>query len=92
MDEQFICGKYRKQKLGDLQMYQYHHIVANINKLKQIYDSERREHLANVVNNAQSVDMKTPQPPRQETEGEEITLDLSNAEMEALAECAKVFS
>ena len=38
--------------------------------------------------------MKKTQQQKQETEteGEEITFDLSNAEMEALAECAKVFS
>lgn len=49
MDEQFICGKYRVQKLGDLRMYQYHHIVANINKLKQIYDSEKQQRLIDIV-------------------------------------------
>lgn len=57
-----------------------------------MFDKERKEHLANVVQNVQSADIKKTQPPKQETEGEEITLDLSNAEMEALAECAKVFS
>lgn len=78
----FICQKYRVSKLNDLKVYQAKHIGKNINRLKQMFDKEKREHLANVV--------KNPQPPKQETE--EITLDLSNAEMEALAECAKVFS
>lgn len=73
-----------------------------------MFDNERREHLANAVKNAQPADKKQPtdkkttfgdyvrnqQPPKQETEteGEEITLDLLPSEMEALAECAKVFS
>lgn len=80
----FICQKYRVSKLNDLKVYQAKHIGKNINRLKQMFDKEKREHLANVV--------KNPQPPKQETEGEEITLDLSNAEMEALTECAKIFS
>lgn len=79
----FICEKYKVSQLNDLKVYQAKHIEKNIDRLKQMFDKERKEHLANVVKN-----------PKQETEteGEEITLDLSNAEMEALAECAKVFS
>ena len=88
----FIYEKYKVSQLNDLKVYQAKHIGKNIDRLKQMFDKEKREHLANVVNNVQSVDMKKTQPPKQETEGEEITLDLSNAEMEALAECAKVFS
>ena len=90
----FISSKYKVSELNDLKVYQAKHIGKNISRLKQMFDKEKREHLANVVNNAQSVDMKKTQPPKQETktEGEEITLDLSNAEMEALAECAKIFS
>lgn len=80
----FICQKYKVSKLNDLKVYQAKHIGKNIDRLKQMFDKEKREHLANVVKNTQ--------PPKQETETEEITLDLSNAEMEALAECAKVFS
>lgn len=88
----FICQKYRVSKLNDLKVHQAKHIGKNIDRLKQMFDKERKEHLANVVQNVQSADIKKTQPPKQETEGEEITLDLSNAEMEALAECAKVFS
>lgn len=79
----FICSKYKVSRLNDLKVYQAKHIGKNIDRLKQMFDGERRERLANAVKN-----------PKQETEteGEEITLDLSNAEMEALAECAKVFS
>lgn len=88
----YICQKYRVSRLDDLKVYQAQHIKRNISRLKQMFDSEKRERLANVVQNTQPADMKKTQPPKQETEGEEITLDLSNAEMEALAECAKVFS
>lgn len=88
----FICQKYRVSELNNLKVYQAKHIGKNIDRLKQMFDKERKEHLANVVQNVQSADIKKTQPPKQETEGEEITLDLSNAEMEALAECAKVFS
>lgn len=90
----FICSKYKVSQLNGLKVYQAKHIGKNINKLKQMFDKEKREHLANVVQNTQPADMKKTQPPKQETktEGEEITLDLSNAEMEALAECAKIFS
>lgn len=79
----FIYEKYKVSQLNDLKVYQAKHIEKNIDRLKQMFDKERKEYLANVVKN-----------PKQETEteGEEITLDLSNAEMEALAECAKVFS
>lgn len=59
MDEQFICGKYRVQKLGDLQMYQYHHIVANINKLKQIYDSEKQQRLIDIVKDSKQKQAET---------------------------------
>lgn len=88
----FICQKYRVSELNNLKVYQAKHIGKNIDRLKQMFDKERKEYLANVVQNVQSADIKKTQPPKQETEGEEITLDLSNAEMEALAECAKVFS
>lgn len=95
----FICSKYKVSKLNDLKVYQAKHIGKNIDRLKQMFDKEKREHLA-VVNNAQPADKKTTfgdyvrhsQPSKQETEGEEITLDLSPSEMEALVECAKVFS
>lgn len=88
----YICQKYRVSELNKLKVHQAKHIGKNILRLKQMFDKEKREHLANVVKTSQPADMKKTQPPKQETEGEEITLDLSNAEMEALAECAKVFS
>lgn len=102
----FIREKYKVSELNNLKVYQANHILKNINRLKRMFDNERREHLANAVKNAQPADNKQPtdkkttfgdyvrhqQPPKQETEGEEITLDLSPSEMEAFAECAKVFS
>lgn len=108
MDEQFICGKYRVQKLGDLQMYQYHHIVANINKLKQIYDSEKQQRLIDIVKDSKQKQAETrtvltfndaicpPQQPQQKkTEGEEVSLEslgLSPADLDALTECGNVFN
>lgn len=87
----FICSKYKVSKLNDLKVYQAKHIGKNIDRLKQMFEKEKKEHLANVVRNSKPADMKKTKQ-ETETEGEEITLDLSNAEMEALAECAKVFS
>lgn len=106
IDERFVCGKYKVSKLSDLKVYQAQHIKKNADKLLQMFEKEKREHLANVVKNPQSADKKQPQdkkttfgdyvrhqqPPKQETEVEEITLDLSPSEMEALAECANIFS
>lgn len=93
----YICDKYKVSKLADLKVYQAKHIGKNIDRLKQMFDKEKREHLAATVNNAQPADKKTTfgdyvRHPKQETEGEEITLDLSPSEMEALAECAEIFS
>lgn len=87
----FICSKYKVSKLNDLKVYQAKHIGKNIDRLKQMFEKEKKEHLANVVRKSKPADMKKTKQ-ETETEGEEITLDLSNAEMEALAECAKVFS
>ena len=90
----FICEKYKVSQLNDLRVYQAKHIGKNIDRLKKMFDDERRERLANVVRNPQPADMKKTQPPKQETEteGEEITLDLSPEEIEALTECAEIFS
>lgn len=106
MDEQFICGKYRVQKLGDLRMYQYHHIVANINKLKQIYDSEKQQRLIDIVKDSKQKqaearteltfnDAICPPPQQKKTEGEEVSLEslgLSTADLDALTECGNVFN
>ena len=104
-DEMFICDKYKikSKNLGDLQMYQYHHILANINKLKQICDSEKQQRLADMVKNAKPAKMETtfgdaicqPQQPQEKTEGEPIDLEslgLSPADLDALTECGNVFN
>ena len=99
MDEQFICRAYRVKNLGDLQMYQFTHIVHNINKLKKMYDQER---LADIVKNAKPAKMETtfgdailPQQPQEKTEGEEIdlqSLGLTEADLNILSEAGNVFS
>lgn len=102
MDEEFICSKYRVQKLGDLQMYQFHHILANINKLKQIFDSEKQQQLIDIVKEAKQAQAEARTeltfneaicPPK--TEGEEVSLEslgLSPADLDALTECGDVFN
>lgn len=99
MDEEFICGKYRVKNLGDLKMYQFTHIVHNINKLKKMYDQER---LANVVKNAKPREMPTsfneaicPQPKQEKDEGEKIDLEslgLTEKDIQELTNLGKVFN
>lgn len=99
--EQFICSKYKVGKLEDLQVYQAKHIGKNINKLKQIFDNEKRENLATIVKNSKPKDMGTtfgeaitPRPHKQE-KGEEVTpesLGLTEADLNILAEAGDIFS
>ena len=99
--EQFICSKYKVGKLEDLQVYQAKHIGKNINKLKQIFDNEKRENLATIVKNSKPKDMGTtfgeaiaPRPHKQE-KGEEVTpesLSLTEADLNILAEAGDIFS
>lgn len=106
-DEMFICDKYKikSKNLGDLQMYQYHHILANINKLKQICDSEKQQRLADMVKNAKKAEAEMsvsfgdaiapPQLKEDDGDGEPIdlaSLGLSPADLEALSEAGAVFS
>ena len=98
----FICQKYRVSKLSDLKVYQAPHIKKNADKLKQMFEKEKREHLAAIVKNSKPKDMGTtfadailPQQPQEKTEGGEVSLEslgLSPEEMEALTECGNVFS
>lgn len=104
MDEQFICGKYRVRNLGDLKMYQFHHIVANSSKLKQIYDSEKKQRLADMVKNAKKKEAKMSvsfgdaiAPPQQgkDEDGEPIDLNslgLTEKDIQALTDLGAVFS
>lgn len=94
----WICQKYKASKLEDLKVYQAKHIGKNISRLKDMFDNERREDLAAIVKNSKPKDMGTtsgdailPQQ-KEKTEGEEVTFDLSPEEVEALAQCGKVFS
>lgn len=98
----FVCQKYKVSRLDDLKVYQAKHIGKNINRLKQMFDSEKSEHLAAIVKNSKPKDMGTtfadailPQQPQEKTEGGEVSLEslgLSPEEMEALTECGNVFS
>lgn len=99
--EEFICNKYRVSQLEDLQVYQAKHVNKNIDKLKQIFDNEKRENLAAIVKNSKPKDMRTtfadailPQQ-KEKTEGEKIDLEslgLSPTDLDALSECGNVFS
>ena len=88
-------------------MYQYHHILGNIQKLKSMYDAEKKakkqQQLIDFVKNAKPREMPTsfndaicPQPKQEKTEStEEISpesLGLSPADLDALIECGQVFS
>lgn len=99
--QEFICNKYKVRKLEDLQVYQAKHIGKNIDKLKQIFDNEKRENLATIVKNSKPKDMGTtfgeaiaPRPHKQE-KGEEVTpesLGLTEADLNILAEAGDIFS
>lgn len=101
VSKEFICKSYKIGKLEDLQVYQAKHICKNLDKLKQMFDNEKKEHLADIVKNAKPAKMGTTfgdaiAPPQQEkAEGEEVSLEslgLSPADLDALTECGDVFS
>lgn len=104
IDERFVCGKYKVKDIEGLKVYQAKHIGKNIDKLKTMFDNEKKEYLADIVKNAKPAKMETtfgdaicpPQQPQQEkTEGGEIDLEslgLSLADLDALSECGDVFS
>lgn len=89
----FIREKYRVSELNKLKVYQAKHIGKNIGRLKQMFDKEKREHLANVVNNAQPADIKKTK--QEKNESEEVTLEslgLTEADLNILAEAGNIFS
>lgn len=96
----YICDKYKVSKLNDLKVYQAQHIGRNINRLKQMFEKEKREHLAAIDSKPKDIgttfaDAILPQQPQEKTEGGEVSLEslgLSPEEMEALTECGNVFS
>ena len=106
MDEQFICRAYRVHNLQDLKMYQYQHILGNIQKLKSMYDAEKKakkqQQLIDIVKNAKPREMPTsfneaicPQPKQEKSEDEKIDLEslgLTEADLNILSEAGDVFS
>lgn len=93
LTEEYICSKYKASKLEDLKVYQAKHIKININRLKQMFDKEKREHLANVVKTSQPADIKKTQ--QEKNESEEVTLEslgLTAADLNILAEAGNIFS
>ena len=100
----FICSKYKLSELNKLKVYQPKHIKKNIDRLKTMFDNEKKEYLADIVKNAKPAKMETtfgdaicpPQQPQQErTEGEEIdlqSLGLTEADLNILAEAGNVFN
>lgn len=100
----FICQKYRVSELNNLKVYQAKHIGKNIDKLKTMFDNEKKEYLADIVKNAKPAKMETtfgdaicpPQHPQQEkNESEEVTLEslgLTEADLNILAEAGNIFS
>lgn len=106
MDEQFICRAYRVHNLQDLRMYQYHHILGNIQKLKSMCDAEKKakkqQQLIDIVKNAKPREMPAsfneaicPQPKQEKTEGEKIDLEslgLTEKDIQELTDLGKVFN
>lgn len=103
LTEEFICSKYKASKLEDLKVYQAKHIGKNLDRLKQMFDNERREDLAAIVKNSKPKDMETtfgdaiapPQPQKQEKAEGEIDLEslgLTEADLNILSEAGDVFS
>lgn len=103
LTEEFICSKYKASKLEELKVYQAKHIKRNLDRLKQMFDNERREDLAAIVKNSKPKDMETtfgdaiapPQPQKQEKAEGKIDLEslgLTEADLNILAEAGDVFS
>lgn len=105
MDEQFICRAYRVHNLQDLRMYQYYHIKGNIQKLKSMYDAEKKakkqQQLIDIVKNAKPREMPTsfneaicPQTKQEKVAGkiDLESLGLTEADLNILSEAGDVFS
>lgn len=57
--EDFILKAYKVCKLEDLKVYQAKHIGKNIGKLSEMFDNEKKEHLADIVKNTKPKEMPT---------------------------------
>lgn len=97
----FICQKYKVSELNNLKVYQAKHIGKNIDKLKTMFDNEKKEYLADIVKNAKPAKMETTfgdaicQPQQEKNESEEVTLEslgLTEADLNILAEAGNIFS
>lgn len=42
IDEEWICRKYKAHNLQDLMMYQFQHVMSNADKLKSMFDTEKK--------------------------------------------------
>lgn len=101
LKEEFICNKYGVSKLEDLRVYQAKHICKNLDKLKTIFDNEKKEHLADIVKNTKPKEMPTSfneaicSSQQKDDDKEPIDLEslgLTEKDIQELTDLGKVFS
>ena len=101
LKEEFICKSYKIGKLEDLQVYQAKHICKNLDKLKQMFDNEKKEHLADIVKNTKPKEMPTSfneaicSSQQKDDDKEPIDLEslgLTEKDIQELTDLGKVFS
>lgn len=101
VSKEFICKSYKIGKLEDLKVYQAKHIGKNLDKLKKLFDNEKKEHLADIVKNTKPKEMPTSfneaicssQQGKEDSEPIDLeSLGLSPADLDALTECGNVFN
>lgn len=101
LKEEFICNKYGVSKLEDLRVYQAKHIGKNLDKLKTIFDNEKKEHLADIVKNTKPKEMPTSfneaicSSQQKDDDKEPIDLEslgLTEKDIQELTDLGKVFS
>lgn len=101
VSKEFICKSYKIGKLEDLQVYQAKHICKNLDKLKQMFDNEKKEHLADIVKNTKPKEMPTSfneaicSSQQKDDDKEPIDLEslgLTEKDIQELTDLGKVFS
>lgn len=101
VSKEFICKSYKIGKIEDLKVYQAKHIGKNLDKLKKLFDNEKKEHLADIVKNTKPKEMPTSfneaicssQQGKEDSEPIDLeSLGLSPADLDALTECGNVFN
>lgn len=101
LKEEFICNKYGVSKLEDLRVYQAKHICKNLDKLKTIFDNEKKEHLADIVKNTKPKEMPTSfneaicSSQQKDDDKEPIDLEslgLTEKDIQELTDLGKVFN